>query len=239
MRIAATLALSAVVAASHIPLAQADELTIAAGAGYRRPVTEAIAAYEAQSGAKVGQVYGNLGQVFAQARESGRIGMVCGDRAMLEKAEGLAFTRFVPLGQGRLVVGYRQGLSLGAPEEIARDDIKRVAIPDEKNAVYGVAGRQYLDKSGLSAKVDAKLLAVATVPQVTAYLVSGEVDAGLLNASDAMGAQDKIGGYLPVDPALYEPIRIDCGVLDERAAQGLAEFLDTDAVRDIAKKYGM
>lgn len=220
--------------------AQAEELTIAAGAGYRKPVAEAVAAFEAETGSKIGQIFGNMGQVIAQARESEAIGMVCGDRAKLEGAQGLSFERFVPLGAGQLVVGYRKGLDLKVPEDIAGAGVERVAMPDEKSAIYGVAGRQYIEAAGLSAEVNPKLLIVATVPQVTAYLVRGEVDAGLLNATDALGAGDTIGGYLPVDPALYVPIRIDCGILNEAQVGAFADFLaSSDAVREIAAKYGM
>ncbi|MFV0333848.1 MAG: molybdate ABC transporter substrate-binding protein [Tropicimonas sp.] len=239
MRNLSSALLAAAVTVAFAGGAPAGDLTLAAGAGYRKPVSEAVAAFEAETGNKVGMVFGNMGQVIAQAKESGAIGMVCGDRAKLEGANGLEIKRFVPFGKGALVVGYRKGLDLAAPEDIAAGSVERVAMPDEKAAIYGVAGRQYLENAGLASAVDPKLLIVATVPQVTAYLTRGEVDAGLLNATDALGAGDNIGGFLPVDPALYEPIRIDCGLLDEAGAAAFADFLGTEAVREIATKYGM
>ncbi|MFV0244457.1 MAG: molybdate ABC transporter substrate-binding protein [Qingshengfaniella sp.] len=239
MRILSFLTVSLMGLTLGAPVAVAQDLTLAAGAGYRKPVAEAVAAFEAQGGAGIGQVFGNMGQVIAQARESGVIGMVCGDRAKLDAAQGLAFTRFVPFGKGALVVGYRKGLTLTDPAEIADDTVARVAMPDEKAAIYGIAGRQYLTRAALAEAIDPKLMIVATVPQVTAYLVQGEVDAGLLNATDALGAGDRIGGFLPVDPALYDPIRIDCGILDETTASAFAAFLGSDTVKAITAKYGM
>ncbi|KQB12193.1 molybdate ABC transporter substrate-binding protein [Rhodobacter capsulatus] len=216
----------------------AEDLVIGAGAGYRRPMAEAVAAWKAQSGDSVGEVYGNMGQVLGQARESGKMAMVCGDKAVLAKAEGLRFERFLPLGTGKLVVAFRKGVSLADPAELAGERIVKVGIPDEKSAIYGKAGRQYLDRSGLAAKVDPKLVAVATVPQVTAYLISGDVDAGFLNITDAIGAGADLGGWVAVDPGLYPPIEISCGVLDA-SAEGFAAFLTTPAAQKILQHYGL
>lgn len=104
----------------------AEDLVIGAGAGYRRPIAEAIAAYEAQSGKSVGEVYGNMGQVLGQARESGKMAMVCGDKAVLAKAEGLAFERFLPIGTGKLVIAFRKGARLTDAAELAGESIAKV-----------------------------------------------------------------------------------------------------------------
>ncbi|PTV97389.1 molybdate transport system substrate-binding protein [Rhodobacter aestuarii] len=218
--------------------AWAEGLTVASGAGYRRPMAQVFAAYEAQGGESIGQVYGNMGQVLGQARESGQIAMVCGDRKVLAKAEGLTFTRFVPLGAGKLVVAYAKGQSLRAAEDIAQASVTRIGIPDAKAAIYGKAGREYLAASGLGDQVGAKLISVQTVPQVTAYLTTGEVEAGFLNITDAIGAGAAIGGYVPVDPALYSPIEIACGLLSDEAA-GFAAFLETPTAKAIMAANGL
>ena len=47
---------------------------------------------------------------------------------------------------------------------------------------------------------------LATVPQVSAYLIAGTVDAGFINITDALGIQDKIvAGFDEIPPALYDP----------------------------------
>mgnify|MGYP000152537472 CR=1 FL=1 len=219
--------------------ALAEDFTLAAGAGYKRPLAEAVAAFAAAGHGEVGQIYGNMGQVIGQARESGKIDIVCGDQKVLDKAEGLSITRFVPLGKGKLVVAWRKGLTLSAPESLADAAITRIGIPDEKSAIYGRAGRQYLDRAGLADSVADRLLTVATVPQVTAYLGSAEIDVGLMNLTDALGAGEKIGGWLLVDPGLYDPIIISCGMMDEKVAAGFAAFLETPEARAIMERHGL
>ena len=221
--------------------AHADEATLAAGAGFRKPLSELAAAYEAESGNKVLQVYGHVGQVLAQARESDEITIVCGDKAALHHADGLRFDRMVKLGLGKLVVAYRKDISLAKAEDIAGDGIKRIGIPDQVKAIYGKAGRQFLERAKLTAAVDPKLIAVATVPQVTSYIASGEVDAGFVNATDAIGAGDTIGGYVEVDASLYDPVEVSCGIRKtdkaSSATDGFAKFLETGPARAILTRY--
>lgn len=85
--------------------------------------------------------------------------------------------------------------------------------------------------------------AVFTVPQVSAYLVSGDVDAGFIDITDAIGIRDQIGGYLEIDPQLYSPIQIVAGVLagheHEAAVKAWAEFLSSGTARTIMIRYGL
>jgi molybdate transport system substrate-binding protein len=231
------------VASLSIASAPADELTLAAGAGFRRPIGEMAAAYESGGGHKVLQIYGHLGQVFAQARESGRISLVCGDRVALDAAPGLSFARMARLGLGRLVIAYRKGLALSGPDDVAKAEIKRIGIPDQTQAIYGKAGRQFLERTGLAAKVEARLVAVATVPQVTSYIASGEIDAGFVNLTEAIGAAANIGGYVEVRPELYDPVEVVCAIpfsaRDAAAARDFAAFIETDRARAILQRHGL
>jgi molybdate transport system substrate-binding protein len=224
-------------------VALADDATLAAGAGFRRPLSELASAYEKAKGHKISQVYGHMGQVIAQTKESGKIAVVCGDRAVLDAAKGVSFSDFARLGLGKLVVVYRKGLTLAKPEDIVRADIKRIGIPDQTNAIYGKAGRQFLERANLAAQVDPKLMAVATVPQVTSYVISGEVDAGFVNATDAIGAAGNVGGFLEVDPKLYDPVEVACGIVASGAkgpaVAGFIAFLATDEARAILARYGL
>jgi molybdate transport system substrate-binding protein len=232
-----------VLAALPVGSAAADEFTLAAGAGFRRPIGEVAAAYQAASGHEVLQIYGHLGQVFAQARESGQVSLVCGDRTALDAAPGLSFTHTARLGLGRLVIAYRKGLTLKEPGDIAKADIERIGIPDQAQAIYGKAGRQFLDRTGLAANVDAKLVAVATVPQVTSYVACGEIDAGFVNATEAIGAAANIGGHVEVGAAFYDAVEVVCAIPSSAknpvAAQGFAGFLEADAARAILQRHGL
>jgi molybdate transport system substrate-binding protein len=235
------LLLAATVGVSGV--ARSDEITLAAGAGFRRPISEIAVAFEKEKGHKIAQIYGHMGQVLAQARDSGKVAIVCGDRSVLDGAKGLTFGGFAKLGLGKLVVAYRKGLTLTQPEDIQKPEFKRVGIPDQANAIYGKAGRQFLERASLAKAIDPKLLAVATVPQVTSYLVSGEIDAGFVNATDAIGAAGNIGGFVEVDQKLYDPVEVSCGIVAASATgpavADFMTFLNTAAARAILTRYGL
>jgi molybdate transport system substrate-binding protein len=217
-------------------------LTIAAGAGYKKLVTDLAQAYETASGVKPELVFGNMGQVTAQAKGSGLVDIIVGEKGFLDKA-GLQFDPFVEIGRGVLVVAWPKGKSLASPLDVAKPEVKRLAMPDPVKAIYGKAGSEFLDKAGLAATVKDKLLVVATVPQVTTYVMSGEVDAGLTNRTDVMQLDQQIGGFLEVDQKYYDPIVIGAGVLVEAKnaaeAKAFAGFLGTETAKAVAKKHGM
>lgn len=235
----ATAALASLVSAD---LARAGETTLAAGAGFRRPLAELAQSYEASSGHKILQVYGHVGQVIAQARESAEISLLCGDKAVIAKAEGLAFDQWIALGNGKLVVAFRKDVTLARAEDVATGGLGRIGIPDQSSAIYGKAGRQFLDRAGLAAAVDPRLVPVATVPQVTAYLVSGEIDAGFINATDAIGAGDSIGGFVEVPANLYDPVEVACGLranATNPAIAGFAAYLASPEAGVVLRRFGL
>lgn len=226
----------------HATLA-AEPLAIAAGAGYKRPVVELAQAFERQAGIQVESFFGNMGQVMAQAVQSERVALVFGDQAFLDAAKQLRFERYLSAGKGRLVLAWPKGRSLSQAGDLTQPAFIRIALPDMRHAVYGKAAAEYLEHSGLGARVNDRLLTVATVPQVSAYLVSGEVDAGFINLTDAIGVRDRIGGFIEIDPALYGEIRIVAGVVEGRSqlsgVSELAAFLETPEAKAILARHGL
>ncbi|WP_300163466.1 molybdate ABC transporter substrate-binding protein [Solidesulfovibrio sp.] len=222
--------------------ALAETLVVAAGAGYKKLVTDLAEAFEKQSGIKPELSFGNMGQVTTQAKAGGVIDVIVGEKGFLDGA-GLNFDGVAPIGKGILVVAWPKGKKLAAPADVAKPEVKRLAMPDPQKAIYGKAASQYLEKAGLKAAVADKLLVVATVPQVTAYVLSGEVDAGFVNRTDVMGLGDAIGGFLEVDPSQYAPIEIVAvtmtGAPHADTAKKFAAFLATPPARAIAEKHGM
>jgi len=221
----------------------AGSIGIGAGAGYKRVFTELNAAFTKQSGITFEETYGHLGQVTTQAREGGRIDILFGDLDFLQNVPGLSIERSIDLGKGRLVVAWATGVAMKKPADLLAPAIDRIALPDAKNAIYGKAGMEFLTRSGMLETLRPRLIEVSTVPQVTAYLISGEVKAGLLNVTDAQGVRDKIGGFAEVEQELYTPIRI-VGVLLPGASSKpevarYAAFLASPEARSILEKYGL
>ncbi|HMM38329.1 MAG TPA: molybdate ABC transporter substrate-binding protein [Desulfovibrio sp.] len=220
----------------------AETLTLAAGAGYKKMVEDLSAAFEKESGIKVERLYGNMGQITGMARESGKIDIVAGDKRYLDGTD-LAFTGETAIGKGRLVLAVAKGAPMASLEDLTNPAVKRVAMPDAQKAIYGRAADEYMDSAKLRDALKDKLIVVATVPQVSAYVLSGEVDAGFINLTDALAIKDKVERILTVNEAAYKPILIVAKPLAQaphaKALERFMAFLGTQAARDIAVKHGL
>jgi len=220
----------------------AGEITLASVGGYKRPMVEIIDRYQDETGNKVTAVYGNMRQVISQSKMSGTVALIIGDQKFFDRS-GLEFDAFHPVGQGRLVLAWRQGIGIEKIDDIAGGGVGRVGMPDPVKAIYGVAANEYLENSGMMPEVSEKLIRLGTVPQVSAYLLSGDIDAGFINSTDAIGVREKIGGFLLAADALYTPIAINAGVLKGYGDKGdvarFIEFLRSPDAREIFGRYGL
>ncbi|MDR2326817.1 MAG: molybdate ABC transporter substrate-binding protein [Acidovorax sp.] len=228
-------------AAFILPAWASDSLLIAAGAGYRKPVLELLQTFTTATGFKAEASFGNMKQVEVQAKQNTDISLLIGDRAFLEPMQ--LSQRFELLGTGRLVLVTSKAHALGSINDLGQSQFQRIAVPDRSKAVYGKAAFTCLQRQGLMQAVGSKLLEVATVPQVSAYLVTGEVDAGFINATEALALKDKVGSTVTIDPACHEPIELSLAVLQGRdhspAAQAFIRFVATPQARQVMQRHGL
>ncbi|MCI5168020.1 MAG: molybdate ABC transporter substrate-binding protein [Candidatus Electrothrix sp. GM3_4] len=220
---------------------QAEELRLLCGGGYKKPMQAVIAAYQEQTSTQVVAGYGNMRQILSQAKASGKMALVIGDEKFLHQED--IFAAFQPIGIGKLVIAWaRSNTAIGKAEDLTRPEITRIAHPDRKKAIYGRAATEWLRSEQLSQPLHDKLLQLATAPQVSAYLVAGEVDAGFINLVDAIGLGDKIGGYLLLTSG-YEKIAIVAGIIqgyeEQPETKTFLEFLTSAAARHIFQDYGL
>lgn len=217
----------------------AEDLKVAAGAGYKKPLMEIFKEYEKEGG-KIEGVFGHLKQVTTQATQT-NIPLIIGDKNFLEKNSGLKFKDYQLLGEGELVVVYPKDKKLLSVEDLTDDNVKKITIPDPSKAIYGIAGTEFVKNAKLEEKLNNKLLVVATVPQAMTYILTNEVDAGFVNLSEAIANKENIGGFIKVDKKYYTPIQIVAAKLDscDESCEKFANFLTTKIAKDIFEKYGL
>ncbi|WP_041464168.1 molybdate ABC transporter substrate-binding protein [Pelodictyon luteolum] len=220
----------------------AATLTIAAGAGYKRPLMEISRLYEEKNGTHVDGVYGNMQHIITQTTMSGKVAIILGDRDCLLRS-GVKTSGFHRIGGGKLVLAWRKGLKLDRASSIEGKAFGRIGMPDPSKTIYGNAATTFLQRSGLEAGTRTKLMTMSTVPQVSAYLITGELDAGFLNLTDALAIQEQIGGFMPIEQSLYEPINIGtvkvAGFENNNEARRFLEFLEKPESLAIFGKYGL
>ncbi len=221
-------------------LSASQEIKIAAAAGYKKPLQEVIKAYLQEGGTPVNAIFGNVRQISVQAKHTD-ISLLIGDRSYLRDQSGLAFEGFASLGSGKLVLAYPKQSTLADYRGLADRKVCSVAVAKPSKAIYGIAAEQFLQRSGLYDTVKEKLRVVATVPQITAYLVTNEVDAGLINLTAALGHEKELGGYILIPQQFYEKIDIVAGRLPacSSGCQTFLEYLQGERAAEIFRRHGL
>jgi molybdate transport system substrate-binding protein len=221
----------------------AEEVVLASGAGYRKMADALNTAYEANSGNKLRLVYGNMARVSALARQSGQVDLVLGDEFFLVHTADLRFQKTRKLGRGRLVLAFARSSKFSRVADLDNDQVGRIALPDTKRAIYGKAAREFFQNTGRLPAIEPRLVEVATVPQVFAYLATDEVDMGFINLTLALAVKNKLGGYVVIDETRHAPIRILVGVLAQSEHQkevaDFLDFLETPGARTIIREHGL
>ncbi len=218
----------------------ATNLKVAAGAGYKKPMMDLIKEYE-KSGEKIDAFFGNMKQVSTQATQTD-IALIVGDKSFLSKKSKLDFKGYLEVGVGKVVIVYPKGKKIISVDDLTKKSVERVAMPQPKKAIYGIAGEEFLKNAKLYEKVKDKLYVVATVPQSMTYTITNEVDASIVNLTAALVNKNKIGGYIEVPQKYYKPIQIVAGKLESCNTKQCKKFLDylsTQTAIDIFKKYGL
>lgn len=220
------------------------EVSLTTGAGYANMAKELSKSFSESSGSKVSENFGgNIGQMMAQIANGNGANVVISDEGTLKSLKTpVQLTDIRSLGNTPLVFIWKKGLNLKGVSDIATDKVKQFAYPDPKAAIYGRAAQQYLDNLGANAVSKDKIMKIASVPQVTAYVVKGEIDAGFVNRTAARANKDKIGGSEEVTKG-YAPIHMIAAVVKghegDKDVQKFLKFLQTEQAKKILMKHGI
>lgn len=219
--------------------AHAADLLLATGAGYRKPITELMHAFQQETGLTVESSFGNMQQVRAQSEQNPEIAAIIGDRFFLEPM-GIA-ERFVNISQGELMLAVPKGKTIASIQDLKQAAYQRIAIGDAKKTVYGRAASTCLQRENIPA--DGRTLEVAMLPQVSSYLLTGEVDAGFINRSEALAHQDKLGSIVPMPAGCHDPIDLSLAVLKARpdtpALNAWTRYLASEPAKTILARHGL
>lgn len=214
----------------------ASDFKIAAGAGYKKPIQKILKLYNK----KIDAFYGNMRQVSTQAKHTD-LALVIGDKNFLQNKSNIDFIKYTSIGEGKAVLAYSKKTKINTLNEILSDKIKRVSMPHPKKAIYGIAAMQILHNSKISSNIDEKLFITATVPQVTTYLITNEIDAGFINLTSALANKSKLGGYIEIDKKLYSKIDIVAASTKncKDECKEFLNFLQSKKAKEIFTQFGL
>lgn len=228
--------------------AGAAEVTVAVAANFTAPMKQIAADFEKETGHKVLLSFGASGKFYAQIKNGApfQLFLSADDEkpAQLEKdgltVPGSRFTYAV----GTLVLwSARPGFVDPKGEVLSKGTFDKLSIANPKLAPYGTAAIEVLTKKGLLAAVQPKLVQGENISQAYQFVSTGNADLGFVALSQVMqDGRISSGSAWVVPDNLHSPIRQDAVLLlkgkGNQAAEGLANYLKTDKVKAVIRKYG-
>jgi molybdate transport system substrate-binding protein len=215
------------------PLAVADSINVAAAISLKESISQIAKSFEADTGHRVDFTFGASGQLMAQIKTGAPIDAFIS--AANKQVDDLDQLGLIDRATRRNIVGNALVLIVPADatanlsdfKALAGANIKKLAIGEPKTVPAGQYAQQLLKKLDLEAKLSGRLVYGSNVRQVLDYVVRGEVTAGIVYATDAKEAGDKVKIAAVADPSTHDPIQYPAVVIKGTRKQDVAlRFLD-------------
>lgn len=227
---------------------KADKITIAAAADLKFAMDEIVTEFKKNNSESIVEVvYGSSGKANTQIVQGAPFDMFfCADIKYpldLHK-KGLCATEVKTYAYGRIVLwSSTLDSSKLTLTNLTDPSISRIAIANPEHAPYGERAREALKSLGLWDKVEKKLVYGENIAQAAQFVVTGNVQVGIIALSIAQNPEMlKNGQYTFISDTLHEPLEQGYVILkraaDNKLASRFADFMETDLSRNIMKKYG-
>ena len=243
--IAAGLTLAALTLAA-LPAARAQTITVAAAASAGDAVRELGPLFEATyPGQRVQVTTGASDALVQQALRGAPIDvLITADAATMDQAEA----------RGLLAPGSRRTIAtnvlvvvqpasaaspLGSLEDLAGRKVGRIGMGQPDIVPAGRLAQQALEEAKVWPKVKPRIVNALTVRQVLDYVARGEVDAGVVYATDAQKAGAKVRVALKVPgPPVTMAIAPLPGSVRSDIASRFVEFMQTPRAQAVLRRHG-
>lgn len=222
-------------------------LTLSAAASLREAVTELAGRYEAaHPGTTVRVNLGASGALRQQIEQGARVDVFVSAAegpmdALAERGLVDPATRADLAGNALVVVVPRGSTAVEDFRDLASPRVGRVALGAPASVPAGEYALEVLRALGVAAAVEAKAVYAQNVRQVLAYVESGNVDAGIVYATDA-AASSRVTVAAAAPPGSHRPIVYPLAVVrasaHPREARALAGFLRGPEARGVLRRRG-
>ena len=140
-----------------------------------------------------------------------------------------------------LVVPTGSTLGLTGISDLATGKVSKIAVGDPASVPAGTYANLAFTELGITAQVQSKLVLCANVTQVLTTVASGNVDAGLVYSTDALGStQVKVVAQAPADinaQIVYPEAVLSAG-RNQDAAQDYLNYLSGSSAVTLFIQYG-
>jgi molybdate transport system substrate-binding protein len=241
--------LSLVLLVSLAGPAAAAEAVVAVAANFAEVAELLEKDFEGASGHTLSLVAGSTGKLYAQITNGAPFDVfLSADQetsARLEKdGQAVARSRFT-YATGRLALWSPEPGRVGkdGAATLREGKFRNLAIANPELAPYGKAAQQALEKLGLWARFQDRIVKGETIGQAHAMVASGNAELGFVALSSVLSPRNETKGSrwdVPAD--LYAPLRQDAVLLKRAAgnpaARAFLDFLRSAKAKALIQGYG-
>ena len=240
------LALTAALALSAA--AQAEVVQIAVAANFTAPARALAEVFARTTGHEAKLSFGATGAFYTQIKNGAPFDVLLAaddERpARLEKeGDTVAGSRFT-YATGQLVLwSAKPGLVDDEGAVLKHGQFGKIAIANPKNAPYGAAAVEAMEKLGLAATLQPKLVTGESIGQTFNFIATGNAELGFVALAQVLEGGKLKSGSMWVVPAQYHaPIIQDAVILNRAASNPAAkawmELLKTPQSKALIRSYG-
>jgi molybdate transport system substrate-binding protein len=222
-----------------------EQITVAAAANLNDAFRELGKAFTSKTGVRVVFSFGATANIATQIEHGAPFDVFAAADvehvdALVTKGLIVRETRAV-FARGHLVLWAppRNPIELNGLDDVARPEVRLVAIAQPEIAPYGRAAVEALHSANLWDAVQSKIVYAQNVAEVRQYAVSGNADLAFLPQSLIPPGE---GSSLEVDPSLYSPIDQAIGVVSgsdkQEPARRFVEFVTSAGGKLTLERYG-
>ena len=213
---------------------ESASLKIAAAADLQPVLPTLIEQFEKQTNKKVEASYASSATLATQIINGGPFGLfLAADLSFPQRviAAGLGDSAEpVRYARGTLVLWARNNSPLQplSIDSLRNPSLKTVAVANPDHAPYGRAAKAAIEKLGLTATLQSKLVVAENIAQTAQYADSGNAEVGFLSLTSALTPRLMSDGeYVALPEDSYPPLLQGAVVIkNEPAAEEAHQFLD-------------
>jgi molybdate transport system substrate-binding protein len=239
--------LFAAVASFTLSSAHAADLIVSAAASLTNAFRDVARQFEtAQPDIKVVLNFASSDVLLSQIAKGAPVDLfVTADTESMDRAEkqGLLAprTRRTMLRNTLVLIApASSAIALKGLESLTDAAVRRIAIGNPASVPAGRYAREALEQAGLWSALEPKYILAQNVRQALDYVARGEVDAGLVYATDAaiMAGKVRVASQAPTSKPIAYPVAIVKDARNRAAAESFFQFLGSDAARSAFARYG-
>lgn len=140
-----------------------------------------------------------------------------------------------------VLITYPQQNNISKFEDLTNNQVTKIAIGEPESVPAGQYAKEVLTSLNLYKSIENKLIFAKDVRQVLSYVETGNVDAGIVYATDAK-LSNKIKEIIIAPDNTHSPIIYPIAILKNSKnidfAQSFIDFLFSDTSKNIFKNYG-